>query len=101
MCSYFTGVGGPSMTFVLMDENEKSIDDAYFARSPGLPNYWINASATRHGNRGDLSFADGHSEIKRWTDKYVLHPPTVGGSSFASDPTSTDNAWLEQRESSF
>jgi len=89
------------VAFVLVDENEKSSDDAYFAGSPGLPNYWINASATRHGNRGGLSFADGHSEIKRWTDKYVLHTPTVGGSSFPSDPTSTDNAWLEQRESSF
>jgi prepilin-type processing-associated H-X9-DG protein len=91
---------GPSMTFVLIDENEKSIDDAYFAGSPGWPNYWVNISATRHGGAGGLSFADGHSEIKTWKDKYVLNPPTAGGSSFASDPTSGDNAWLEQRESS-
>jgi len=92
---------GPSMTFVLIDENEKSIDDAYFACSPGLPDYWINVSATRHGGAGGLSFADGHSEIKSWKDKNVLNPPTSGGSSFASDPNSQDNAWLEQRESSF
>jgi prepilin-type N-terminal cleavage/methylation domain-containing protein/prepilin-type processing-associated H-X9-DG protein len=90
---------GPSLTFVFIDENEKSIDDGFFAGTPGLPNYWINASATRHGNAGGLSFADGHSEIKRWTDQNVLHPPTAGGSSFASDPASSDNAWLEQRES--
>ena len=91
---------GPSMTFVLIDENEKSIDDAYFAGSPGYPNYWENAPATRHGNAGGLSYADGHSEIKSWKDKNVLNPPTAGGSGFASDPNSGDNAWFEQRESS-
>ena len=91
---------GPSMTFVLIDENEISIDDAFFAGSPGLPDYWINVSATRHGGAGGISFADGHSEIKSRKDKYVLNPPTAGGSSFASDPDSGDNAWLEQRESS-
>jgi len=90
---------GSSMTFVFIDENQLSIDDGYFACSPGLPNYWINVSATRHGNAGGLSFADGHSDIKKWTDVNVLNPPTAGGSSFANDPNSGDNAWLEQRES--
>jgi prepilin-type N-terminal cleavage/methylation domain-containing protein/prepilin-type processing-associated H-X9-DG protein len=89
---------GPSMTFVLIDENENSIDDGYFAGSPGLPNYWINVPSTRHGNASGLSFADGHSEIKSWKDGMVLHPPPPY-SSFASDPNSGDNAWLEQRES--
>ena len=88
------------MTFVLIDENEISIDDTYFAGSLGDPNHWENISATRHGGAGGLSFADGHSEIKSWKDKNVLHPPTPGGSNFASDPNSGDNAWLEQRESS-
>jgi prepilin-type processing-associated H-X9-DG protein len=63
-----------------------SIDDGYFACSPGLPNYWINVSATRHGNAGGLSFADGHSEIKHWTDMLPCSKPanfTAGGSSFA------------------
>jgi prepilin-type N-terminal cleavage/methylation domain-containing protein/prepilin-type processing-associated H-X9-DG protein len=93
---------GPSKTFVFIDENEKSLDDGYFAGSPGLPNFWINVSATRHGNRGDLSYADGHSELKKWTDANVLNPPPANNySRFSSDPTSTDSAWLEQRESSF
>ncbi len=90
---------GPSKTFVFIDENEKSLDDGYFAGSPGLPNHWINVSATRHGNRGGLSYADGHSEIKKWSDATVLNPPKPD--SFPSDPGSQDNAWLEQRESSF
>jgi prepilin-type processing-associated H-X9-DG protein len=89
------------MIFVLIDENEKSIDDAYFAGSPALLDYWINVSATRHGGAGGLSFADGHSEVRKWRDGNVLNAATATPySTFASDPNSDDNAWLEQRESS-
>jgi prepilin-type N-terminal cleavage/methylation domain-containing protein/prepilin-type processing-associated H-X9-DG protein len=95
---------GPSMTFVFIDENANSIDDGYFAGSPGLPDTWINVPSTRHGNGGGLSFADGHSEIKAWRDSVVLslNAPNHKTSSTAkcpSDPNSDDNAWLEQRES--
>ncbi len=94
---------GPSLTFVLIDENANSIDDGYFAGSPGLPNQWVNVPSTRHGNAGGISYADGHSEIKRWTDGVVLSQNVPGykltGTTFTSDPNSGDNAWLEQRES--
>jgi prepilin-type N-terminal cleavage/methylation domain-containing protein/prepilin-type processing-associated H-X9-DG protein len=97
---------GPSATFVFIDENANSIDDGYFAGSPGLPNQWINVPSTRHGNASDLSYADGHSEIKAWKDSVILSqnvpnfkiPP--GSTTFACDPNSGDNVWLEQRESS-
>jgi prepilin-type N-terminal cleavage/methylation domain-containing protein/prepilin-type processing-associated H-X9-DG protein len=91
----------PDMTFVLIDENEISIDDGYFSGSPGLPDYWINVPSTRHGGASGLSYADGHSEIKAWKDGKVLNPPTPGGSSFSSTPGCPDNAWLEARESTF
>jgi prepilin-type N-terminal cleavage/methylation domain-containing protein/prepilin-type processing-associated H-X9-DG protein len=94
---------GPSMTFVLIDENANSIDDGYFAGSPGLPNKWINVPSTRHGNAGGLSYADGHAEIKRWTDGVIvsMNVPNyvINGTTFSSDPSSGDNGWLEQRES--
>ena len=94
---------GPSMTFVLIDENANSIDDGYFAGSPGLPKQWVNVPSTRHGNSGGLSFADGHAEIKKWTDGVVVQQNVpnykISGVTFASDPGSGDNAWLEQRES--
>jgi prepilin-type processing-associated H-X9-DG protein len=89
---------GPSMTYVLIDENEKSINDAFFVCDPTQPNWWQDVPATRHGNAGGLSFADGHSEIKRWRDKYVLNPPVLNG--FPGDPNSGDSAWLEQRATS-
>ena len=95
---------GPAMTFVLIDENANSIDDGYFAGSPGLPGKWINVPSTRHGNASGLSFADGHSEIKRWSDNVVIsqNVPNLnlnGGPTYVSDPNSGDNVWLEQRES--
>jgi len=94
----------PAMTFVFMEENANSLDDGYFAGSPGLPNKWINVPSTRHDYAGVLSYADGHSESKRWTDSVILsqNAPSyiLSGPTYATDPNSGDNAWLEQRESS-
>jgi prepilin-type N-terminal cleavage/methylation domain-containing protein len=94
----------PSRTFVFIEENANSIDDGYFAGSPGLPNQWINVPSTRHDGAGALSFGDGHSEMKAWQDKVILSQNVPGfkvsGITYASDPNSSDNSWLEQRESS-
>jgi prepilin-type processing-associated H-X9-DG protein len=87
---------GPSKTFVLIDENEYSINDSYFVSDPSQPNWWQDIPAVRHGNRGALSFADGHSEIRKWSDSTILtYNKTLGA--FKSDPNSPDSAWLEQR----
>ena len=86
---------GPSMTYVLIDENEKSINDAFFVSDPTKPNWWQDVPATRHGYSGGLSYADGHSEIRRWRDGTVLNPPQLNG--FTGDPNSDDSSWLEQR----
>ena len=96
---------GPDSIFVFIDENNNTLDDGYFAGSPGLPGKWINVPSTRHGNGAGLSFADGHAEIKRWTDNTVLSQnvpgwkSTPGTLTYPSDPNSGDNAWLEARES--
>jgi prepilin-type N-terminal cleavage/methylation domain-containing protein/prepilin-type processing-associated H-X9-DG protein len=95
---------GPDMIFVFIDENINSLDDGYFAGSPGLPDQWINVPSTRHGNGAGVSFADGHAEIKVWKDSLVqaqnvLNFKITGGPLFPSDPDSGDNGWLEQRES--
>ena len=91
---------GPTMTFVLIDENEGSINDTLFCCSPVDPGHWQDAPAVRHAGGGCLSFADGHSELKKWTDKYLF--PSSGftfttGNGHGSDPNSGDNGWLEQR----
>jgi prepilin-type N-terminal cleavage/methylation domain-containing protein/prepilin-type processing-associated H-X9-DG protein len=87
---------GPSKTYVMIDENEYSINDSYFVSDPSTPNWWQDIPAVRHGSRGALSFADGHSEIRKWSDSTILtYNKTLGA--FNSDPNSPDCAWLEQR----
>ena len=95
-----TDINNPStsMAFVFIDENPSSIDDGYFAVNILKPNFWVNAPATYHNGAGGLSYADGHAEIKKWTDTKVLGDSV--GSNFASDPNSQDWAWLDQRATS-
>jgi prepilin-type N-terminal cleavage/methylation domain-containing protein/prepilin-type processing-associated H-X9-DG protein len=65
---------GPSGTFVLLDEREDSINDGYFvvdmAGYPSQPNRWriVDYPASYHNNAGGMSYADGHSEIRKWKD---------------------------------
>ena len=67
----------PSDAFVFVDENSNpnpalcSIDDGFFAvRNPDQKNsgFWQNTPASRHGNVGQVSFADGHAEIWKWRE---------------------------------
>jgi prepilin-type N-terminal cleavage/methylation domain-containing protein/prepilin-type processing-associated H-X9-DG protein len=60
---------GPSQANVFIDEEKDSIDDGFFAVR-ALPTVWLwqNAPASRHGNAGLVSFADGHAEIWRWRE---------------------------------
>jgi prepilin-type N-terminal cleavage/methylation domain-containing protein/prepilin-type processing-associated H-X9-DG protein len=71
---------GPSQTFVFLDEREDSINDGYFvvdmAGYPNEPNRWkiVDYPASYHNGSGGLSFADGHSEIRRWSDPRTVPP---------------------------
>jgi len=97
---------GPSMTFVFIDESSVSINDTFFIADPGQQQsgqpYWQDVPTTRHGNAGTLSFADGHTEIKGWTDKTVLaaNAGTQSKNAFIGDPSSGDAAWLCARATS-
>lgn len=60
----------PSEAFVFVDEQAESIDDGFFAVRATVPNagFWQNTPASRHGNGGVVSFADGHAENWRWVE---------------------------------
>ncbi len=91
-----TAIIGPSMTYVLIDENEYAINDGFFVSDPTQGVYWEDIPATRHGSAGGLSFADGHSEIKRWRDSKIQNfKGTVGR--IAGDSTVGDTSWLQDR----
>jgi len=62
---------GPSMTFVLIDEEAKSLNDAAFATvGPKQPPTWfmVDWPGTYHNNACGFAFADTHSEIHKWKD---------------------------------
>ena len=56
--------------YVFLDEHPDSINDGWFvfcnAADPSERGYWSDLPASYHNRAGGFSFADGHSEIKKW-----------------------------------
>jgi prepilin-type processing-associated H-X9-DG protein len=96
------------MTYVLIDENEHSINDSFFVSDPlevfvtyAGTGYWEDIPSVRHGNSSGLSFADGHSEIRKWRDGVILNWTGTVGTVKAGQPDCGDDVWLAQRATSF
>jgi prepilin-type N-terminal cleavage/methylation domain-containing protein/prepilin-type processing-associated H-X9-DG protein len=63
----------PSRTWLVIDEHPDSINDGYFVNNPAA-SAWQDLPASYHNGACGFSFADGHSEIKKWqsrTSKYT------------------------------
>ncbi len=96
---------GPTRTFVLLDMREDSIDIGNFATDmTGWPNQpdqtgFYDLPASYHNRAGGLSFADGHSEIKRWLDNRTMPPLVKGGliPDILPSPNNKDVIWLQER----
>jgi hypothetical protein len=88
---------GPSMAWVFIEESPLSIDDGYFDILP-TGTEWVNAPAVSHGQSSVLTFADGHSEWKKWTDPALIQNTGANGdgSNFQED-SPADLNWLQQR----
>jgi prepilin-type N-terminal cleavage/methylation domain-containing protein len=96
-------VPGPSKVFVFLDMREDSIDMGNFAtRMAGWPNQpsqygFYDLPGFYHSLSCGFSFADGHSEFRRWRDSRTMPPLVTGGmvpDSFTS-PNNIDVAWLQ------
>jgi len=92
---------GPANLWVFIDENPRSINDASFICEPDI-NQWIDCPATYHNNAGGIAFADGHSQIKKWTDPAVIHGwdgIALGNPTYTRVPPvqnpASDLAWLQ------
>jgi len=98
---------GPVNTFVITDEfgsqdvNFTSINDGFFAvpmdyYDPMAASSfsWVDIPASYHGKAGSYSFADGHSEIRKWKD-----PRTATVKLGDSCPNSIDFDWLMSKSS--
>lgn len=97
---------GPAQTWVLIDEHPDSINDGFFCidmngypapaqtKLPDVP-------SSTHNNACGISYADGHSEIKKWLDPrtapkvaYKASNPAMGT---ANQPNNKDVIWLWER----
>jgi len=97
---------GPSMTFVLLDERQDSINDGFFVvEMNGFPNMAttkiVDFPASYHGKAAGFAFADGHSEIHKWRDSRT-YPPVRPGFDLqlnVSSPNNVDAYWMQEHSS--
>jgi len=97
----------PAMVWVSVDEHPDSINDSLFMFNPGLPPSsaaWRDLPASYHNGACGFSFADGHSEIKKWRDSRTRQPVKLqikwwqlGGVPTFAVPQSVDYAWVNDR----
>ena len=102
---------GPSLTALFWDQREDSINTGNFAidmlgfwDQPAKTEWNADLPGSYHGRAGGLSFADGHSEIRRWKDARTM-PPLVrngsitgipGGYGILQQPNNQDIIWLQE-----
>jgi len=96
---------GPAKVFVFLDMREDSIDMGNFAaRMAGWPSDpsaygFYDLPGYYHHFACGFSFADGHSEIRRWLDSRTT--PQLVPNGFVNDqfssPDNPDVAWLQDR----
>jgi prepilin-type N-terminal cleavage/methylation domain-containing protein/prepilin-type processing-associated H-X9-DG protein len=96
---------GPSRTIVFLDEREDSINDGMFVVDmlvfPNSTQSIVDYPASYHGGAGGFSFADGHSETKKWKTARLLekplnnvvrpYPTPLGGE------VNPDVVWMQER----
>lgn len=91
-----------SKKFILVDEQNQSLNDGYFATNPSEYGGWIvDYPAYYHNNAAGFNFADGHSEIKKWLDPRTT-PLVKNGELMplnVSSPNNVDMLWLHERSS--
>jgi prepilin-type N-terminal cleavage/methylation domain-containing protein/prepilin-type processing-associated H-X9-DG protein len=96
---------GPAQVYVLLDEREDSMNDGCFcvdmASFPNQPSraMMVDYPASYHNGAGGFSFADGHSEIRKWRDSRTM-PKIKKGQTIplnVPSPNNPDVFWMQQR----
>jgi prepilin-type N-terminal cleavage/methylation domain-containing protein/prepilin-type processing-associated H-X9-DG protein len=91
----------PSRAWVLVDEHPDSINDGLTYVNPKWwnPNFyqWTDIPASYHNGACGFSFADGHSEIKKWKCSSTIYPVGYIGRNRISVAGSADYAWVAER----
>jgi prepilin-type N-terminal cleavage/methylation domain-containing protein/prepilin-type processing-associated H-X9-DG protein len=96
-------IRNPTGIFVFLDEHPDSINDGWMvfcsAADPTERSNWSDLPASYHNGAGGFSFADGHSEIKKWAVASTKRGVKMTSSDF---PVSVGNdtrdiAWIAER----
>ncbi len=100
---------GPAGTWVFLDEREDDVNfPSYEVVMDGWPNdpklhRFTDVPGFYHDRAAGLSFADGHSEIRRWRDPRTM-PPLMASFKgdfnfdlFFASPNNADVYWLQER----
>jgi prepilin-type N-terminal cleavage/methylation domain-containing protein len=97
----------PSQIFVFLDMREDSVNwgnfmtymAGYSPTDPSQYGFDGDFPGMYHNLACGFSFADGHSELKRWLDPRTRPPLTIGAnplfSHFSQSPDNPDVAWLQ------
>jgi prepilin-type N-terminal cleavage/methylation domain-containing protein len=102
-----TEIDVPTKIFVFLDMREDSVNWGNFMTcmegySPSDPSQYCfdgDYPGMYHHLACGFSFADGHSELKRWRDARTMPPLTAGANPlfdvFSQSPDNPDVAWLQ------
>ena len=96
----------PTKMFVFLEMREDSIDmgnfavdmTGYAANNPAQYGFW-DLPGMYHNRACGFSFADGHSEIKKWRDGRTTPGLVRGGliNDRLSSPNNPDVGWLQDK----
>jgi prepilin-type N-terminal cleavage/methylation domain-containing protein len=100
------GTPGPVKTWVFLDQREDTINwgnfmthmDGFDPRDPSQYKFTMDLPGEYHKKACGFSFADGHSEIKRWRDPRTTPPlkyQQTPSSADTSSPRNVDVEWLQ------
>jgi len=88
---------GPGNVFILGDEYEITISDAFFVINSDVVGFLTDLPANRHHSAAVFSFGDGHVELHQWTTAALFQLPATPpqppvGFNFGSNQ---DVRWLQ------
>jgi prepilin-type N-terminal cleavage/methylation domain-containing protein len=99
-------INNSSGTWVILDENPFSINDAVFAVAMGVPDptsglatntKYVDTPGSYHNGACGISFADAHSEIHKWQGGTVKSLAIYASPSYEAGDSLVDLQWLQAR----
>jgi len=86
---------GPSMLWVLVDEDVNGLNDAAFAFGMETPT-WLDFPGSYHNRGCGFAFADAHSESHKWSEKPSAY---AAGDAITDAGGLRDWGWMQARTS--